>query len=94
MPPQLVRSDHMQSGISRQLFEQWAENPKNGVCLAGFAVEGTPAKQLGEQGQGCKMKRQDGTLMEVRLKVEANVSFSAHSDYPQVGSMLNLPVSR
>ena len=30
----------MQSGLSRELFEKWCTNKRNGVILAGYAVEG------------------------------------------------------
>ena len=29
----------LQSGVSRQLFDRWATDPKNGVLIAGYAVE-------------------------------------------------------
>lgn len=34
----------MQSGLSRQLFEAWCTNKRNGVIIAGYCVEGTLAK--------------------------------------------------
>jgi Beta-Casp domain len=35
-----------QSGLSRQLFEEWCEDPKNGVIIADFAVQGTLAREI------------------------------------------------
>lgn len=35
-----------QSGVSRELFDQWADNPRNGVIIADFAVAGTMARQV------------------------------------------------
>jgi cleavage and polyadenylation specificity factor subunit 3 len=36
----------LQSGVSRELFDQWADNPRNGVIIADFAVAGTMARQV------------------------------------------------
>lgn len=36
----------MQSGLSRELFESWCGDSKNGVIIAGYCVEGTLAKQI------------------------------------------------
>ena len=33
-----------QSGLSRELFEQWCTDRRNGVIIAGYCVEGTLAK--------------------------------------------------
>ncbi len=34
----------LQSGLSRELFERWCPDPKNGCIVAGYCVEGTLAK--------------------------------------------------
>lgn len=34
----------MQSGLSRELFESWCTDRRNGVIIAGYCVEGTLAK--------------------------------------------------
>ena len=39
----------MQSGLSRQLFEAWCTDKRNGVIVAGYCVEGTLAKVSIEQ---------------------------------------------
>ncbi len=36
----------LQNGVSRELLERWAPDPKNGVIITGYSVEGTMAKQL------------------------------------------------
>lgn len=36
----------MQSGLSRELFEAWCIDKRNGVIIAGYCVEGTLAKVL------------------------------------------------
>lgn len=41
----------LQSGLSRELFEAWCTNEKNGVIIPGYSVEGTLAK-VGEHPAG------------------------------------------
>ena len=36
----------LQSGISRELFEKWCADGKNGVIIPGYCVEGTLAKKI------------------------------------------------
>ncbi|KAJ8910178.1 hypothetical protein NQ315_002898 [Exocentrus adspersus] len=36
----------LQSGISRELFDNWCVNDKNGVILTGYSVPGTLAKEI------------------------------------------------
>lgn len=40
----------MQSGLSRELFESWCTDKRNGVIIAGYCVEGTLAKVRPRQG--------------------------------------------
>ena len=34
----------LQNGKSKELFEQWCEDEKNGIIFTGYSVEGTLAK--------------------------------------------------
>lgn len=34
----------LQNGLSRDLFEQWCQDSRNGVIITGYSVEGTLAK--------------------------------------------------
>jgi cleavage and polyadenylation specificity factor subunit 3 len=36
----------LQSGLSRELFEMWCTDKRNGVVLPGYCVEGTLAKVI------------------------------------------------
>ncbi|KAH0559492.1 endoribonuclease ysh1 [Trichoglossum hirsutum] len=36
----------LQNGVSRELLERWAPDPRNGVIITGYSVEGTLAKQI------------------------------------------------
>lgn len=38
----------LQSGFSRELFESWCPDTKNGCIIAGYCVEGTLAKVSGK----------------------------------------------
>lgn len=45
----LASPSMLQNGVSRALLEQWAPDPKNGVIVTGYSVEGTMTKQLLEE---------------------------------------------
>jgi cleavage and polyadenylation specificity factor subunit 3 len=34
----------LQNGVSRELLERWCPDPRNGVIMAGYSIEGTMAK--------------------------------------------------
>ena len=36
----------LQSGLSRDIFEKWCHDEKNGIIITGYCVEGTLAKVL------------------------------------------------
>ncbi len=42
----LATPSMLQSGLSRELFEAWCEDRRNGVIIADFAVAGTLAKEI------------------------------------------------
>ena len=70
----------LQSGASRQLFDRWCSDNRNGVIIAGYSVEGTMAKALINEPQ--EVTGLDGRIRSRRCTVES-VSFSAHVDYTQ-----------
>lgn len=70
----------LQNGESRRLFEEWCDNDKNGVVLAGYSVEGTLAKRLLSDPE--EIKCLNGRIKKCLCSVEY-VSFSAHVDYLQ-----------
>lgn len=49
-PPCVVLASpgFMQSGPSRELFELWAPDSRNGLIITGYSVEGTLARVSGE----------------------------------------------
>lgn len=75
----------MQSGLSRELFETWCTDPKNGCIVAGYCVEGTLAKHvLSEPEEITAMSGQ-----KLPLKMQVNyISFSAHTDYKQTSGFI------
>lgn len=72
----------LQSGISLELFERWCGNPKNGIIMAGYCVDGTIAKDVLDRRQG-EIVKPDGRVLSLRMNTIAAVSFSAHSDARQ-----------
>jgi cleavage and polyadenylation specificity factor subunit 3 len=75
----------MQSGLSRELFENWCTDAKNGCIVAGYCVEGTLAKMiLSEPEEITTMSGQ-----KLPLKCQVNyISFSAHTDYLQTSAFI------
>lgn len=43
----LASPGFVQSGPSRELLEMWAPDPRNGVILTGYSIEGTMARVSG-----------------------------------------------
>ncbi|XP_050730774.1 cleavage and polyadenylation specificity factor subunit 3-like [Eriocheir sinensis] len=70
----------MQSGLSRELFEIWCPDPKNGVIIAGYCVEGTLAKEILKEPE--EVTTMSGQRLPMKCSVEY-ISFSAHTDFEQ-----------
>lgn len=47
----------MQSGLSRELFESWCTDKRNGVIIAGYCVEGTLAKVEDDNATSIKLRK-------------------------------------
>jgi len=75
----------LQSGVSRQLFDRWASDPKNGVLIAGYAVEHTLAKEIMNQPK--EVVTMEGRRQPLNCLVDY-VSFSAHVDFVQNRSFI------
>ena len=76
----------LQSGVSRQLFDRWATDPKNGVLIAGYAVEHTLAKEIMNQPK--EVVTLEGRRQPLNCLVDY-VSFSAHVDFVQNRSFIS-----
>eukprot|EP00551_Chaetoceros_affinis_P008276 CAMPEP_0203668548 /NCGR_PEP_ID=MMETSP0090-20130426/5154_1 /ASSEMBLY_ACC=CAM_ASM_001088 /TAXON_ID=426623 /ORGANISM="Chaetoceros affinis, Strain CCMP159" /LENGTH=727 /DNA_ID=CAMNT_0050533025 /DNA_START=102 /DNA_END=2281 /DNA_ORIENTATION=+ len=70
----------LQSGVSRQLFDRWAADSKNGCLIAGYAVEGTLAKEIMNAPK--EVTTLEGRRQPLNCLVDY-VSFSAHVDFMQ-----------
>ncbi|KAJ1409054.1 beta-lactamase-like protein [Ochromonadaceae sp. CCMP2298] len=70
----------MQSGVSRQLFDTWCDEPRHGVVIAGYTIEGTMAHDL--LSAPTEVKCLDNRIKPLRIQVE-HISFSAHVDYSE-----------
>lgn len=70
----------LQSGLSRDLFEKWCENEKNGVVIPGYCVDGTLAKEILSEPK--EIESVKGGMLKLKMTVEY-ISFSAHVDYIQ-----------
>nr|XP_037873567.1 cleavage and polyadenylation specificity factor 73 isoform X6 [Bombyx mori] len=77
----------MQSGLSRELFESWCTDPKNGVIIAGYCVEGTLAKTILSEPD--EITTMSGQKLPLRMSVDY-ISFSAHTDYQQTSEFINI----
>lgn len=70
----------LQSGCSRDLFERWCSERRNGVVIPGYCVEGTLAKEILSEPK--EVESSKGGMLKLNMSVEY-ISFSAHVDYTQ-----------
>jgi len=70
----------LQSGMSRELFEAWCPDSRNGVIIPGYCVEGTLAKTILNNPK--EITSMDGKKLPLKMSVDY-ISFSAHVDYQQ-----------
>ncbi|KJA20072.1 hypothetical protein HYPSUDRAFT_68852 [Hypholoma sublateritium FD-334 SS-4] len=81
-PPCVVLASpgFMQVGPSRELFELWAPDSRNGVIITGYSIEGTPARDIMTEPEDFVTLK--GATIPRKLSVD-DISFSAHVDYSQ-----------
>lgn len=70
----------LQSGLSQELFEMWCSDPRNGVVIPGYCVEGTLAKKI--LSEPAEVTLSNGQTVPLKMTVRS-ISFSAHSDRAQ-----------
>ncbi|XP_055958003.1 cleavage and polyadenylation specificity factor subunit 3 isoform X1 [Patella vulgata] len=75
----------MQSGLSRELFEAWCTDKRNGCIIAGYCVEGTLAKHILSEPE--EIVTMTGQKLQMKCSVDY-ISFSAHADYQQTSEFL------
>lgn len=78
----------LQSGISRNLLEKWAPDPKNMVLMTGYSVEGTMAKDLLVSPPTIPSINNSDMTIPRRLGIE-EISFAAHVDFLQNSEFIN-----
>jgi cleavage and polyadenylation specificity factor subunit 3 len=76
----LATPSMLQTGLSRELFEAWAGDARNGVIIADFAVAGTLARDILSDAK--TVTTRSGLVVPIKCSVDA-ISFSAHADFPQ-----------
>jgi len=76
----------LQSGMSRELFENWCGDSRNCVIIADFAVQGTLARDILSSPNDILSR--SGARLPLRCQVDA-ISFSAHADFPQTSEFLD-----
>ncbi len=77
----------LQNGLSRELFEAWCSDKRNGVIIAGYCVEGTLAHNVLSMPK--YVKSLQGLQLEMNMSV-ANVPFSAHADYKETSEFVDI----
>ncbi|KAF9297798.1 Cleavage and polyadenylation specificity factor subunit 3 [Linnemannia elongata] len=65
----------LQNGLSRELFERWCTDKKNGLLITGYCVENTLAKDV--MNEPDEIQTMNGTRLKLRMSVDY-ISFSAH----------------
>nr|CDS28250.1 Cleavage and polyadenylation specificity factor [Hymenolepis microstoma] len=75
----------MQNGLSRELFENWCTDRRNGVIIAGYCVEGTLAKHV--LSAPSEINTMTGQKLPLKCTIQY-ISFSAHTDYQQTSAFI------
>jgi len=76
----------LQSGLSRELFEMWCTDKRNGVIIPGYSVEGTLAKHI--LSEPATITTSAGQVVPLHMSVHY-ISFSAHSDFLQTSEYID-----
>ncbi|CAG8446625.1 20835_t:CDS:10 [Dentiscutata erythropus] len=70
----------LQSGLSRELFERWCPDKRNGLVITGYCVDGTMARHA--MTEPPEVTSLSGAKIPLNMSVDY-ISFSAHVDYIQ-----------
>ena len=82
----LATPSMLQTGLSRELFEAWCGDARNGVIIADFAVAGTLARDILSDAKTVTTRA--GAVVPIKCAVDA-ISFSAHADFPQTSAFVS-----
>lgn len=72
----------LQAGVSRQLLERWAPDPKNLCIMTGYSVEGTMAKELLKEPTTIQSINNPDLSIPRRITID-EISFAAHVDFQE-----------
>merc|ERR1740124_2054156 len=75
----------LQNGLSRDLFERWCTDKKNGCMIAGYSVQGTLAHEI--KTHPTTVTSLSGIPIELKMTIHY-VRFACHADYPQTKSLI------
>lgn len=83
----------LQSGVSRELFEDMCDSDKNALLVTGYGSNGSLLHQVIQQYKNpnkdiLKLQKSVGGMIKLRMRV-LELSFSAHSDFTQICELLN-----
>ncbi|CAN6673696.1 endoribonuclease Ysh1p [Trichomonascus vanleenenianus] len=79
----------LQNGVSRELLERWAPDPKNILLLTGYSVEGTMAKSIINEPTEIPSVKNPEVKIPRRLQIE-ELSFAAHVDFVENSGFIEL----
>lgn len=83
----------LQNGVSRQLLEKWAPDPRNALIITGYSVEGTMAKQVLNEPIDIPSLQNPDIRIPRRMSVE-ELSFAAHVDFKENSEFIDLVGAR
>lgn len=72
----------LQNGKSKELFESWCEDERNGIIFTGYSVEGTLAQTVIQKPPTIKLDSKNKQVVQLKMSVDV-ISFSAHCDFKQ-----------
>jgi len=76
----------LQNGLSRELFEMWCSDSRNGVIIPGYCVEGTLARKI--MSEPSTVVTMSGAKVPLRMSVHY-ISFSAHADFTETSEFVD-----
>lgn len=79
----------LQNGVSRQLLERWAPDPRNSLILTGYSVEGTMAKHIITEPSFINSAMNPEVKISRAISVD-EISFAAHVDFRQNSEFIDL----
>lgn len=88
-PPCVVLASpgFLQTGPSRELLELWAPDPRNGLIITGYSIEGTLARDIMNEPE--EITSLKGHSIPRKISVDY-ISFSAHVDFSQNSEFIEL----